>query len=619
VPPAEASVTAVLAEIFAQTETAVAVVDRTHRVQAWNPGAEALFRWSASEATGQDIVELLGTEDCPLRRYIGSALLGDVVQGVPVKLQRRTGGALDLILSCRGTGGRSQDNPAAVLFIDSVTRNQTVAGALAQRTREFHELIGAFPDLFLWAAQDGRILDYHIGTEVDLAVAPDQFLGRRMGQIVPPDTGQQLEEAIARALQDQQVQTVEYELLRPSGMRRLETRIVPIGADRVVAVVRNVTEQRRMEDQIRRGQRMEAIARLTGGVAHDFNNLLMVVQACATSLQPALQDRPDELALVDELELVADKATLLIRHLLSFSQRQAAAPTLVDLNALTRDNARLVERLLREDTQLVFDAAPQPVWVLADPVHLEQVLYNLCINARDAMPFGGRLSLRVDQRAAEPPGTSGSAALTVRDSGIGMDPDLQSHVFEPFFTTKAEGNGLGLSTVHDIVEQAGGSIEVASAPGQGTTITVLLPLREPPRGAAPAVGHGDGASTRSQGGETVLLVEDDPDLAHMVALILSGAGYQVLSAFNTDAALATYQRNRDAIRLVISDVIMPGRSGHELAAELHQLQPALPIVLMTGYDNDPAAAPDNVLLRKPVTPDALLRQVRALLDAARTP
>jgi PAS domain S-box-containing protein len=604
---------AILQQLFAQTDTGVVVVDRTHCILAWNPGAERMFGWLASEIRGNDVVNQLGPEGSPLRRYIGAALLGDVVQAVPVRLRQKSGAVEELLLTCRGTGTQPKARPTAVLFIDPARRHQNIANTLAHRTRELQRIIGAFPDLFFWTDAEGRVLDYHAGSEVDLTLPPDQFLGRRVNESLGGEVGHRLQSAIDTCLREHRTAATEYTLPHAAGRGYFEARIIPLESDRVVAVVRDITSQRRLEEGLSRVSKMEAIGRLAGGIAHDFNNLLTVVYGCVASLREELPDDGPVGALLNDQVNAMQKAALLVRQLLAFSQRQPASPKALDLNALVVDNVGLLNRLVTSEVTISLELAEDAPWVLADPVQLEQVLFNLCSNARDAMPGGGRLSIRTELR----PGT---VALLVSDTGTGMDSATLEHAFEPFFTTKGEqGSGLGLATVHGIVSQVGGRVEVASRVGSGTTFTVLLPSRDAEVSREPAT---EGVPLSAPGGtETVLIVEDESAVRKVLARVLQKQGYEVLESESFDSALQVYRSRRDDIRLVISDLAMPGRSGHELVAELLADQPALPIVLLSAYAEGgslgkPVPAPGIVMVQKPPAFDELLRVVRAVLDAA---
>ena len=604
---------AILHELFVQTDTGVAVVDRGHCILAWNPGAERLFGWPAPEITGQDIVKLLAPEGSPVRRYLGAALRGDVVQAVPVMLRQKSGDLSQLLLTCRGVVTSQDEPPSVVLFFDPTPRRQTVESTLAHRTRELQRIIGAFPDLFFWADSSGRVLDYHAGSEVDLTLPQEQFLGHRVSESFEGEAGPRLQEAIEICLREHRTVATEYTLPAPSRPRHVEARIVPLTPDDVVAVVRAMTTQRRLEEELLQVSKLEAIGRLAGGIAHDFNNLLTVVDGCAAGLREELSGQARASGLLDELTSATKRASLLVRQLLTFSQRQPTSPHALDLNGLVRENAPMLTRLLRKSLAVSLDLAEESPWVFADPVELEQVLYNLCANARDAMPKGGQLTIRTELRP-------GMAALVVSDTGIGMDRSVVAHLFEPFFSTKREGgSGLGLATVHGIVRRAGGRIEVTSNVGSGTTFTILFPSSTPEAAGTP--GAGALPLSAPGGTETLLLVDDDGDVRRVLARTIGSKGYQVLEAEDYDTALQVFQEHRDSVRLVISDVAMPGRNGHELAAELRRQQPSLPIVLLSGYADAGAADETTppagvVILQKPPVFNELLWLVRTAIDAS---
>ena len=603
---------AILQELFAQTDTGVAVVDRSHCIVAWNPGAERMLGWQALEAQGQDVVTLLAPEGSPMRRYIGAALLGDVVQAVPVRLRQKSGAMSELTLTCRGSGTQPNAHPTAVLFIDPTPRHQTIAITLARRTRELQRIIGAFPDLFLWTDAEGRVLDYHAGSEVDLRMTPEQFLGQRVTDSLGGEAGHHLQAAIETCLREHRPAATEFTLPLASGRGYYEARIIPLGADRAVGVVRDITPQRRLEEGLQRVTKMEAIGRLAGGIAHDFNNLLTVVYGCVASLREMLPEESPATAILNEQVHATQKAALLVRQLLAFSQRESASPRALDLNGLVSDNLGLLSRLVAKDITVSLVLSEEAPRVFADSVQLEQVLFNLCANARDAMPGGGQLTIRTELRSA-------MAVLVVSDTGVGMNPETLEHAFEPFFSTKGErGTGLGLATVHGIVSRIGGRVEVASTVGSGTTFTVVLPrieakISDPP----PARGV---PSPAPRGTETLLIVEDEAAVRRVLSRLLHEHGYHVLESDSFETAMQVYRFRRSDIRLVIADVGSGLRSGYELAVELRNERPGLPIVLLSGYGQLGTPTPTVsglgiVMLQKPPVFDDLLRVVRGALDA----
>jgi nitrogen-specific signal transduction histidine kinase/CheY-like chemotaxis protein len=383
-------------------------------------------------------------------------------------------------------------------------------------------------------------------------------------------------------------------------------------------------ELRRTQDQLVQSQKMEAIGRLAGGVAHDFNNLLTVIRGRSELLVQRLHpDDPlrGQISLIDE---TAHRAATLTQQLLAFSRRQILQPRIFDLNEVVAGMGTMLRRLIGEDVELVTTLHPAPIWIKADPGQVEQVILNLAVNGRDAMPQGGRLSLQtaVVARDARP-----HARLTVSDTGAGMTPDVQAHLFEPFFTTKGvgQGTGLGLATVYGIVDQSGGQITVESAPGQGARFDIYLPWLPAPELPGNGGWSADAAGRTPRaapGAETVLLVEDEAAVRELTREILELEGYTVLEAADGPTALALVRDVPGSIDLLLTDVVMPQLSGGQLAARLLQERPDLRVLFMSGYTED-AIVHHGVrdagaaLLPKPFTPDALARKVRETLDAVR--
>jgi signal transduction histidine kinase len=385
---------------------------------------------------------------------------------------------------------------------------------------------------------------------------------------------------------------------------------------------------RRTEDQLRHAQKMEAIGRLASGVAHDFNNLLSVILSYASFLLEEVPKDGQLYADAGEIKRASERAVSLTSQLLSYSRRRRAQPSVVVPAQIVSDMQPMLRRLLGEDVELVL-VAPEPFGrVLADGAQLEQVVMNLAVNARDAMPRGGRLVVEVhnvsldERQVAQHPGAAAGAyvKLSVIDDGTGMDAATQARIFEPFFTTKerGRGTGLGLSTVYGIVRQAGGLIVVTSEPGRGTRFDVHLP-RTDRRASDLAPPPVQVESLR--GTETVLLVEDDDQLRHAVRSILGRSGYDVIDARSSGEALLLSEKTEREIHLLVTDVVMLHMSGPELARRLRRTRPKMGILYMSGYPEGPSLdgdVEDGVFLEKPVVPDAFLRVVREVL-AGRAP
>jgi PAS domain S-box-containing protein len=388
----------------------------------------------------------------------------------------------------------------------------------------------------------------------------------------------------------------------------------------------DVTERRALEQQLRQAQKMEAVGRLAGGIAHDFNNLLMVISGYCEFLFERIGSEPALRGPVQEIANAAERATSLTRQLLAFSRKQMLAPKVVDLNAIVTENLKMLTRMIGEDIDLVMVPDAEIGAVKADPGQIEQVIMNLAVNARDAMPHGGKLTIETanvtldaDYARLHAPVAPGEyIMLAISDTGMGMDAETQSHIFEPFFTTKGlKGTGLGLSTVYGIIKQSGGYIWVYSEPGKGTSFKIYLP-RVSATGEAIAVEPTVAAAKPEQALETILLVEDESKLRRLARQYLENQGYTVLEAADGAAAIEVSNAHPAPIHLLLTDVIMPGMNGRELAHRLSLLRPETKVLFMSGYTEN--AIGHNgmleegiILLQKPFTLPALKAKVREKL------
>ncbi len=371
-------------------------------------------------------------------------------------------------------------------------------------------------------------------------------------------------------------------------------------------------------------QKMEVVGRLAGGIAHDFNNLLAVIIGYTELLQMQLPPGDPARRPADEIHRAADRAAALTHQLLAFSRKQMLAPKLLDLNEVVTRMHRMLRRVIREDIELRLAVAPGPARVRADPSQLEQVIMNLAVNAQDAMPQGGTFSLETGCLALDESGAACYAdllpgrylTLVVADTGVGMDLETRRHLFEPFFTTKevGQGTGLGLATVYGIVKQSGGEIEVESEPDAGTTFRLLFPEAEDPAAAGPGAGP-----EPLDGTETILLVDDERMVRELVRRLLQERGYQVLEAAGAEEALGLAAGHPGPVHLLLTDVVMPGLSGPELAVRLTAERPETKVLYMSGYTDErlmgrAADTPGAGFLAKPFTPDDLARKLRELLS-----
>ncbi len=388
-----------------------------------------------------------------------------------------------------------------------------------------------------------------------------------------------------------------------------------------LSVLLDVTQRQQLEEQLRQAQKMEAVGMLAGGIAHDFNNLLTIITGYSQLLLGNIPQTDSNRTAVEQIMKAGDRAAALTRQLLAFSRRQVLQPKILDLNVLVSGLAVMLRRLIGEDIDLRLVMGPELGRVSADPGQVEQVIMNLALNARDAMPQGGMLTIQTANTELEE-GYGGThlavrpgayVMLSVTDTGHGMDAETQSRIFEPFFTTKGQGQGtgLGLSTVFGIVKQSGGNLEVISEPGQGTSVKVYLPRIQ--QQAQVEAERAIPASAR--GSETILLVEDEDMVRSLVRETLERSGYKLLDAADPVEAMRICESYQGTIHLLITDVVLPKEGGRELASRLVALRPEMKVLFMSGYtDKALAAANDRSFLQKPFTPAVLARKVREVLE-----
>jgi two-component system cell cycle sensor histidine kinase/response regulator CckA len=505
----------------------------------------------------------------------------------------------------------------------------------------FRQLLESAPDAMIILGVDGRIAIANSQAEARFGWSRHELAGQTLERLIPERFRTVHANHYGAFVLDPRprpmAQGLELRALRKDGTEfPVEISLSPfrLGEDTfIIAAIRDVTmrkegEQalRRAEDQLRQAQKMEAIGCLAGGVAHDFNNLLSVILGYASMILESLSPGDPLRADVDELLVAGHRATDLTRQLLAFSRNQVLEPRVVDLKQELASLQKLLRRLLSEDIELSVMTPESAGKVFVDVGQFEQVVMNLVVNARDAMPRGGNLTIEAanieldSAYAADHAGVTPGpyVMLAVTDTGVGMTAEIQSRIFDPFFTTKesGKGTGLGLATVFGIVKQSGGHICVYSEPGHGTTFKIYLPRTDrPTEPLAPTAN----VPVSVRGSETILLVEDEDQLRSLTKTILARHGYGVLEAHNGDEALTICRTHTAKIDLIVTDVIMPRMTGPELRQQLSGIRPETKVLFMSGY-------PDNsivhhgvlergiMFLAKPVTPDALLRKVREVLN-----
>jgi PAS domain S-box-containing protein len=482
---------------------------------------------------------------------------------------------------------------------------------------------------------DGSLETQHgAGCVAVTGYSPEEFAASPrlwLDMVVPEDRAKVLAQ-VDEVVSNGSARAIEHRIVRKDGVVRLvrSTPVPQYGSDGVLVgydgLLQDVTERRLLQEQLAQAQKLQSIGRLAGGVAHDFNNLLTAILGNAELALMDLSDDQPAQESVREIVKAAERAASLTRQLLSFARKQIIDPVPLDLSAVVAGSIEMLRRLLGEDVEIMAELDEGLDIVKADPSQVQQLLVNLTVNARDAMPDGGRLVIETtnltvgdEYRAVHPDVARGSyVTLAVTDTGSGMGDDVLAHLFEPFFTTKrqGEGTGLGLATCHGIVEQSGGRIWVHSEVGLGTTVTVLLPVAE---GVARPVGETSISLPPPTGTETVLVVEDDASVRRLAVLGLRSNGFTVFEAANAADALELATTSGSSIDLLVSDVVMPGMRGPDLAARLRELRPTVRLLLVSGHADTSEAFRDEggriiQLLPKPFTPDCLARKVREILD-----
>jgi PAS domain S-box-containing protein len=472
-----------------------------------------------------------------------------------------------------------------------------------------------------WSETMGAIFGVPAG---DLPATRERLL-----EVIHPDDRDEVAACLRRESADLREHEIHFRPLRPDGEPKWvlsRSRLVTNGAGRLVGVCLDVTEQKQLEAQLTQAQKMDAIGKLAGGIAHDFNNLLTAILGFGNELLESIGADDPRRKHVEQILQAGQRAADLTAQLLAFSRQQLVQPVIVDINQVVEDSVVLLRRLIGENIRLETVAAPQPATVRADPVQLQQILMNLSINARDAMPEGGRLTIEVanvelGEHSGEPhydvvPGPY--VQIAVIDTGVGITDVVRARMFEPFFTTKkrGEGTGLGLATVYGAVKQCGGYIRASAEPGKGTAFRVYLP-RVTGDAIAPAVTAPPAAA--SAGNETVLLVEDEPAVRQLARMILERGGYRVVEAGTAEEAETTHLTHAGSIPLLVTDVVLPGSSGPDLFQRLSIRDPKLRVLYMSGYTDDAVFRTGRLqhgvaFVQKPFTADVLRKKVREVLD-----
>jgi PAS domain S-box-containing protein len=623
-----------LRDLLDTVHLAAVMLDPAGRVTYVNEHLCQVTGWAASDLLGQDWGANVVSPETPdvVRTLLRGAITGGEIPRYNEYRIRSRDGRQRLIVWANAV---LRDPDGQVVGIASfgrdITEHRAADVALAESEERFRAAVDALPAEFIIYDAERRLQYINaFGRRVAASMGVSDPLGKRDDEIFPPEATAGFLPHLERAYTTRQAQQFEWTQPAALGGRTLVVHYVPLRAEggpvrQMLGIVHDITARKQAEEALRQAQKLEAVGRLAGGVAHDFNNILTATLARLDDLQadPTVS-APVRSELV-QLEQDALRAAALIRQLLVFSRRQVATMKPLEVNQLLVNLLKMLYRVLGEHIRLEFSADPTELWVTGDAGMLEQVVTNLAVNARDAMPQGGRLTVRthrarLDAEAAtgQPGGRPGTfVCLTVTDTGCGMDTTMLPRIFEPFFTTKevGRGTGLGLATVYGIVAQHQGWISVESAVGQGSTFQVFLPLAETRASPREDVARGPVG-----GHETLLLVEDEPTVRKPMAGALRRLGYHVLEAGTGPEALAVWAKHRDDISVLISDVVMPeGLTGVELAARLRAERPTLQIILASGYSEELAECSGSPVvgityLAKPFRPSDVANTVRACLD-----
>jgi two-component system, cell cycle sensor histidine kinase and response regulator CckA len=541
-------------------------------------------------------------------------------------------GRTDLVVAIRGL-------VALVLVFDLYVVYQQLQIARMRRRlverEEFFQLISEnVVDMIAVVDSDGKRVYNSPSYHRILGYALDELEATSSFEQVHPDDRQIVVDAAADARRTGIGRRIEYRMRHKDGSWvYLESTASPVvnakgEVENLVIVNRDISERRRLEEQLRQSQKMDAIGRLSGGVAHDFNNLLGVIIGYAEILQERIPESDSMRAPVDQIIKAGSRASSLTKQLLAFSRQQVLEPKILLLNAVVSDTEKMLRRLIGEDIELLTSLDPALGKIRADQGQIEQVIMNLVVNARDAMPEGGRLvietaNFEIDdkfaRRYAYPVLPGAYILLTVSDNGIGMDTATQQRIFEPFFTTKekGKGTGLGLSLVYGVVKQSGGYIDVVSTRGKGTSFNIYLPCVG--QNAVETKTIGPDRPEELRGTETILLAEDEDTLRALTRHLLELYGYRVLEACDGAQALRLSEQTTDEIHVLLTDVVMPGISGRILADQLKQKRSDVKVVFMSGYTGQrfgekSILEPGSFFLQKPFTRESLARKIREALD-----
>jgi PAS domain S-box-containing protein len=624
----------------------VAVNEQGVIIQA-NSQAEALFGYTRDELIGQKIEMLVPERQRPQHglhreRFHQYPKIRRMGSGLDLYGRRRDGTEFPVEISLSPL---SLDGALVVLsVIRDITGRKRIEEELRhaneelerRKTRELRDsqnrlslITDSSQDAIIGKSLDGIITHWNKGAEQIYGYTPQEIIGKPISMLAPPERAEEIPQILRKIRNGERVEY--FESVRVTKDKRklnMSISVSPIhdAEGRIVGastIARNITTQKKVEDQLRQSQKMEAVGRLAGGIAHDFNNLLGIVTACSELLKGKVELSAIEY--VDNIREATKRGASLTKQLLAFSRRQPAQPQILELNERLKEVSKLLRPLMGDDVEVTLLSRSSTAIVELDPGQLDQIVVNLAVNARDAMPRGGRLIIEVggfifDDAFAKqhPPMTAGSyVMLAISDNGIGMDEATRARIFEPFFTTKeiGKGTGLGLSTVYGIIQQSGGHVWVYSEVGHGTTFKIYFPSAEKKLKGEEAIEEESLPPRRE--GSTVLLVEDDTMMRRLTRKMLEEHGYQVLEAEDGKVALKVIAASHTSIDITLTDVVMKSMTGPELVLRLTESYPAMKVVYMSGYTGELASHQgldgSIRLLEKPFSKAQLLKTLHSEL------
>jgi two-component system cell cycle sensor histidine kinase/response regulator CckA len=612
----------------------IIAADAKRQITVWNPAAEKLLGWSEEDLIGKPNPSIPPEEEAEASALHQRLLSGETIRGVEVRRRRWDGSSVAVSLSATPLWDTEHKVKGIIGFLTDITERKRAEEALRKAEEKYRGIFENAVEGIYQTTTDGRYISANLALARMLGFdSPEELVSTRNDIKNQEYVNPELHGSFVRLMEEHSVvQNFEYQAYRKDGgiiwvsgsahaVRDVRGRILHFEG-----TVQDITQRRELEQQLRQMQKIEAIGRLAGGVAHDFNNILMAISSYSELLARKLPEGDPSHRYAEEILRATNRGSSLTQGLLAFSRKQVISPKVVDLNSLIAQQTEMLKRLIPENIEMQFVPFDALGRVRVDSSQIEQVVMNLIINARDAMPDGGDILIETDNAELRDGdcGLHGSTVpgkyvvLAVSDSGCGMDAETVSHIFEPFFTTKEQGKGtgLGLATVFGIVEQSSGHIFVQSEPGHGTTFKIYLPTVEdavPSDSPAPS-----DASVR--GDETILLVEDQEAVRESAAEYLAENGYTVLKASVGSEALEIAKRRKQPIHLLLTDVVMPQMSGRELSEKITRIHPETKVIFMSGYSNNllsnqQVLDPKHELVQKPFRLTTLGRRIREILTS----